>query len=145
MNYSHLPPYGHAMCPHCCTEFDLTGAQPSFVEKCPHNDYLVYVMCPKCAKQFRHGSSQEQKAMSNSCFVNFKVHGRSDSDRVVPWAVTTSLTLALNDDDFIRAIEDGHGLSPDKYFEICASEKTILNLPGGICLVVSNMPGDQID
>jgi hypothetical protein len=83
--------------------------------------------------------------MSNSCFVNFKVHGRSDDDRVAPWAVTTSLTLALNDDDLIRAIEDGHGLSHDKYFEICASENTILHLPGGISLVVSTMPGDQND
>jgi hypothetical protein len=145
MNYTHLPPYGHAMCPHCRTEFDLTGAQPSFVEKCPHNDYLLYVMCPKCAKQFQHGSSQEQKAMSNSCFVNFKVRGRSADGRVEPWAVTTSLTLALNGEDLIHAIEDGHGLSPDKYFEIFASENTILHLPGGICLVASTRPGDQND
>jgi hypothetical protein len=133
------------MCPHCRTEFDLTGAEPSFVEKCPHNDYLLYVMCPKCAKQFQHGSSQEQKAMSNSCFVNFKVHGRSDDDFVAPWAVTTSLTLALNDDDLIRAIEDGHGLSTDKYFEICTNQNTILPLPGGICLVVTTGPGGQDD
>ena len=83
--------------------------------------------------------------MSNSCFVNFKFHGRSDDDQVAPWAVTTSLTLALNGDDLIRAIEDGHGLSPDKYFEICANEKTILHLPGGICLVVSTKSGDQYD
>lgn len=143
MNYTHIPPYGHAMCPHCRTEFDLIGVQPSFVEKCPHNDYLLYVMCPQCAKQFQLGSSQEQKAMSNSCFVNFKVHGRSDANRVAPWAVTTSLTLALNGDDLIRAIEAGHGLSTDKYFEICANENTILHLPGGICLVASTRPGDQ--
>jgi hypothetical protein len=102
-------------------------------------------MCPKCAKQFQHGSSQEQKAMSNSCFVNFKVYGRSDDDRVAPWAVTTSLTLALNGDDLNHAIEDGHGLSPDKYFEICDSENSILHLPGGICLVVSTKPGNQND
>ena len=145
MNYTHLPPYGHAMCPHCRTEFDLTGSQPSFTEKLPHNDYMLYVMCPPCAKQFRNGSSHEQKAMSNSCFVNFKVHGRSADGRITPWAVTTTLTLALNNDDLIRAIEEGHGLSPEKYFEICASEKSILHLPGGICLVVSTKPGNQDD
>ena len=143
MKYTHLPAYGHAMCPRCRTEFDLNGSLPSFKEKLPHNDYALYVMCPQCAKGYRQGSSQEQKAMSNSCFVNFKVNGRSADNQIAPWAVTTTLTLALNGDDLIRAIEDGHGLSRDQYLKMCSSENTILHLPGGICLVASTAQGDH--
>lgn len=141
MNYTHLPPFGHAMCPHCRTQFDLAGALPTFIEKCPHNDHALYAMCPQCAGQYQNASSQTRKAMSNLCFVNYKIKARSPDGKFFPWAVTTTLTLALNNYDIVAAIENGHSLSRGKYFEMCASENTILHLPGGMCLVTSTTPG----
>ena len=45
MKRSYVPKYGHACCPHCKSEFDLVAAKPTFLEKAPYNDIVVYIMC----------------------------------------------------------------------------------------------------
>lgn len=120
MNWSYPPPYGNAFCCHCCQQFDLTFAKPTFAEKAPHNDAIVYVMCPDCHKKHANGTKQQRKAMSNECFVNVKLRGFSHDGRRYPFACTTIVTLLLNDDCLIAAIENGHDLTYSEYFALCS-------------------------
>jgi hypothetical protein len=112
-------PYGHACCPHCIAVFDLNAATPTFLEKAPHNDIIVYIMCPECHAAFQAGGA-DRKSMSDKCFINFKLTGIDSDGDVYPWAITTMLTMEFNDFDPVAAIENGHGLTREQYFGICS-------------------------
>jgi hypothetical protein len=105
------------------------------MEKAPHNDTLIYVMCQDCYAIFQAGDDQTRKDMSNACFVNFKVRGASADGALVPFAITTTLTLALNDWQILAAIENGHGLTKSEYFSICSHAYEICTLPGGLRVI----------
>jgi hypothetical protein len=128
---------GHAYCPNCHNEFNLNGALPTFGEKAPHNDTLVYVMCPECHAAFQSGGNSDRKVMSDACFVNFKLRGISKNGRRIPFAVTTTLTLALNDWCITSAIQNGHGLTESEYFLICSRQWQVTGLPGGLHIISS--------
>jgi len=124
MRLSYLPEYGHGQCPHCQQDFDLAGACPTFAEAfC--GDVLLYVMCSMCQEQFQRSEAAERKLMSNKCFVNVKLHLHDSKGSRKPWAVTTALTMLLNSDDLVRAIERGTGLSKLHYLGILNGEYVI--------------------
>ena len=129
-------PYGHACCPHCKSEFDLAAAEPTFLEKAPHNDIIVYIMCPECHAAFQAGGA-DRKSMSDKCFINFKLTGIDSDGDVYPWAITTRLTLELNGFDPVAAIENGHGLTREQYFGICSGTHDLVVLPGGVCIMTA--------
>jgi hypothetical protein len=131
MKRSYLPAYGHACCPHCKSDFDLAEATPTFLEQAPHNDVVVYMMCPACHAAYQVGGA-ERKSMSDTCFINFKLKSIDIDGAVYPWAITTKLTMELNDYDPVAAIERGHGLTREQYFGICAGQYDFIVLPGGL-------------
>ena len=136
MKRSYLPRYGHACCPHCKSEFDLAEAKPTFLEKAPHNDIIVYIMCPECHAAFQAGGA-DRKSMSDKCFINFKLNSIDSEGAVYPWAITTMLTMELNDFDLVAASENGHGLTSDQYFGICAGEYEVFFLLGGLRIMTA--------
>jgi hypothetical protein len=137
MKWAYLPQFGHASCPHCRQDFDLAAAEPTFLEKAPHNDTVVYVMCPDCHGAYQSATEPERKGMCNTCFRNFKTHGTTSDGGLVPFAITTTLTLALNDWCLTAAIENGHGLSRNEYFEICSKKCEVAVLPSGLRIISS--------
>ena len=138
MNHFQLPPYGHGFCPHCLTGFDLTDAEPTFAERLPHNDQLIYVLCPVCHPKFKSGGDRGRKGISDRCFINVKLSGRCPDGRIPGWALTSSLTLALNDYDLVLALENGHGLTREQYFSICSGSYAVTALPGGGAIICSD-------
>ena len=113
------PPSGWGFCPACRTSFDLTHATPAFVEIMPHtNDRLVYVLCPECTEDYSTRDARERQSISNGCFINFKL-SESPSGHTEDWAVTSTLTLALNCGSLVDAHELGHGLTRSQYDEAC--------------------------
>ena len=136
MKRSYLPRYGHACCPHCKSEFDLAEAEPTFLEKAPHNDIIVYIMCPECHAAFQAGGA-DRKSMSDKCFINFKLNSIDSEGAVYPWAITTMLTMELNDFDLVAASENGHGLTSDQYFGICAGKYEVFVLLGGLRIMTA--------
>lgn len=136
MKRSYLPRYGHACCPHCKSEFDLAEAKPTFLEKAPHNDIIVYIMCPECHAAFQAGGA-DRKSMSDKCFINFKLNSIDSEGAVYPWAITTMLTMELNDFDLVAASENGHGLTSDQYFGICAGKYEVFVLLGGLRIMAA--------
>lgn len=142
MKWSYIPPYGHACCPHCRQEFNLEKAKPTFQEKAPHNDALLYVMCPDCHTAFQNGNERKRKQMGDVCFVNVKLCGGSSEGGMLPFAITSTLTLALNGWNLPEAIENGHGLTRAEYFSICSHEYEVSTLPGGLCIIsITTMTG----
>ena len=137
MKRSYIPPYGHACCPHCRNEFNLTEAQPTFGEKTPHNDTAIYVMCHDCHATFQSADEAIRQTMYNTCFVNFKLRGVAENGGRIPFAITTTLTLALNDWCITAAVENGHGLTKSEYFEICSREYQVFTLPIGLRVIYS--------
>lgn len=138
MKRSYLPQYGHACCPHCKSEFDLVDALPTFLEKASHNDIVVYIMCPKCHAAYQAaGDGVKRKSMSDKCFINFKLKSIDADGAVYPWAITTILTIELNDFDPVAAIENGHGLTSDQYFGICSGTYDFYVFPGGLRIVAA--------
>lgn len=135
MKWSYIPPYGYACCPHCRQEFNLEKAQPTFLEKAPHNDVLVYVMCPDCHAKFQKDNEHERKVMANACFVNVKSRSDRTEGGMPPYAMTSTLTLALNDWLIPEAIENGHGLTRAEYFSICSHVYEVSVLPGGLRII----------
>jgi hypothetical protein len=136
MKFSYLPPYGHACCPHCKTEFNLAAANPTVLEKAPHNDIAVYMMCPGCHGAYQAADRATSTSMANECFVNVKLACRSPDGGIFPWAFTTRLTLELNDFDPVAAVENGHGLTRGQYFGICAGTHELVDFPGGVRFVI---------
>lgn len=137
MKRSYLPKYGHACCPHCKSEFDLVSAMPTFLEKAPHNDIVVYIMCPECHAAYQAGDGVQRKSMSDKCFINFKLKSIDSDGAVYPWAITTTLTMELNDFDPVAAIENGHGLTRELYLGVCAGTYDFVALPGGVRIVAA--------
>ena len=45
------------------------------------------------------------------------------------------LTMELNDFDPVAAIENGHGLTYELYFSICAGTHDFIAFPGGVRIV----------
>ncbi len=142
MDWTYIPSAGNACCPHCKSEFDLNSARPTFGERLPHNDIFVYIMCPVCHADFDVGDPLTRKHMSNACFVNVKEHGFSKPGEFHPYAVTTELTIALNDGSLVDAVWKGHDLSPSEYFSICAQNPQWVAVLGGITLIVSGGDGE---
>ena len=137
MNRSYLPRYGHACCPHCESEFDLVDAVPTVAEKLPHNDKMIYMMCPFCHAAFQTADKASRKSMANQCSINFKRTGINSNGAVYPWAITTMLTLELNGFDPVAAIENGHGLTREQYFGICAGKYEVFVLLGGLRIMTA--------
>jgi len=138
MTFSYLPPYGYACCPCCRAEFNLAAAVPTMLEKAPHNDIVVYMMCPECHAAYQVASDPTRKSMQNTCFTNFKISGVKADGSTHPWAITTTLTLELNDFDPVAASENGHGLTFNLYLGICAGTHDLVVLPGGLRIVTEN-------
>ena len=132
-----LPTYGRAYCPHCTKEYALESAAPAFLEKAPHNDTLVYLMCPESYIAFDSATTEQRKAMMNACFSNFKLTAANSDGNAPAWSITTTLTLALNGYDYVSAHENGHGLSREEYFSICSRHYEALVLPGGLRMIFS--------
>jgi hypothetical protein len=143
MKLAYLPEFGHAFCPHCRNDFNLEEALPTFIEKAPHNDTLVYVMCPDCHASFQRGENSVRKAMSDACFVNVKLHGVAKGGGRIPFAITSTLALALNDWCITSAIENGHGLTESEYFSICSRQYQVMALPGGLHIISSCVSPDE--
>jgi hypothetical protein len=137
MKRSHLPQYGHACCPNCREDFDLSNSYGTFLEAAPHGDTIVYAMCPECHDMFKAATPEVRKEMSNTCFVNLKLTSVQPDGTVYPWAVSTTLTLALNDYDMVSAIENGHGLNKQQYFGVCAGKYQILETLDGLRFITS--------
>ena len=137
MMASYIPRYGHACCPNCKSEFDLVDAVPTVVEKLPHNDTLIYMMCPVCHVDYQAADKASRKSMANQCFINFKTTGINSNGAVYPWAITTMLTLELNGFDPAAAIENGHGLTREQYFGICSGTHDFCVFPGGLTIVAA--------
>jgi hypothetical protein len=137
MNPTLTPSYGHAFCPHCTSEFDLAAAMPTFFEKAPHNDIVVYIMCTKCHVAYQAAGDTDRKSMNNKCFINFKQKSIAPDGAIYPWAITTMLTMELNDFEPVAAIENGHGLTYELYFGICAGMHDLIVLPGGVRIVTT--------
>ena len=136
MKRSYLPRYGHACCPHCKSEFDLAEAKPTFLEKAPHNDIIVYIMCPECHAAFQAGGA-DRKSMSDKCFINFKQKSIDPNGAIYPGAITTMLTMELNGFDPVASIENGHGLTREQYFGICSGTHDLVVLPGGVRIMTA--------
>ena len=144
MKFSYLPPYGHACCPQCKLEFDLVGAVPTIVEDLPHNDSVIYMMCPNCHLTYETADDASRKAMANRCFVNYKQKELNPNGAVYPWAVTTWLILKINDLDPVTAIENGHGFTRDQYSGICSDEIGLSVLPGGLLIMSSTTTNPEV-
>ena len=130
-------PYGHACCPHCIAVFDLNAATPTFLEKAPYNDIVVYIMCPKCHAAYQAGDGLSRKSMNNKCFINFKQKSIDPEGAIYPWAITTMLTMELNGFDPVASIENGHGLTREQYFGICSGTHDLVVLPGGVRIMTA--------
>lgn len=137
MKFSLTPAYGHAFCPHCTSEFDLALAKPAVKEKLPHNDSLLYLMCQDCYEKFDKADAIDRKAMSNLCFINAKLTKVNPDGSRRAWAITTTLTLALNGYDIVNAHEKGLCLSRKEYFAICERKYEVMVIPGGIGMIFS--------
>jgi len=133
-SYRKLPDYGHALCPHCSADFDLSQATPSFGEK-HHQEALLYVLCPSCAKQFSRYNSQVRGQMMNQCFYNLKSNQFNSDGSRIPWALTTFFTLLINNQNLVSAIENGAGFSRELYQGLVDGTHTIAVMPGGITLI----------
>jgi len=125
MKTPHLPEYGHRLCPHCERDFSLYPANPTFGESLC-GDVVLYVMCSGCHEQFQMADDDQRKLMSDKCFVSAKLHQHDSNGNRVLWAVTTNLTLFLNGDDLVCAIENGAGLTKQHYFSILSGECDII-------------------
>ena len=139
MKLSLTPAYGHAFCPHCTSAFDLAAAMPTFFEKAPHNVIVVYIMCPACHTAYHAADKTSRKSISDTCFINFKLKGFDSEGAIYPWAITTMLTMELNDFDLVAASENGHGLSREQYFGICAGTHDFCVFPGGLRIVATKL------
>ncbi len=137
MKHSYIPPYGHACCPHCKSEFDLVDAMPTVVEKLPHNDTAIYMMCPECHAAYQAAEKASRKSMAHQCFANSKRADLAQDGCIYPFAVTSMLTMELNDFDPVAAIENGHGLTREQYFGICSGTHDFCVFPGGLTIVAA--------
>ena len=107
------------------------------LEKAPHNDTIVYMMCPECHAAYAVADGSIRKSMQNKCFTNFKIDGVKPDGSTHPWAITTTLTLELNGFDPVAASENGHGLTLDLYFGVCSGTHDLVVLPGGLRIVTA--------
>lgn len=131
---AHLPSYGHALCPHCEVDFDLTQAAPTFGEPF-RKEVLLYVMCPLCASHFSRCGHLVQKEMMNKCFVNVKLRGLNPDGSRIAWALTTLFTLEINHGDLVAAIENGTGLTRKLYQGLVDGTHILAVFPGGLTLI----------
>jgi uncharacterized protein YodC (DUF2158 family) len=123
-------PEGHALCPHCKGQFDLSVAIPIFCEKTHLADSLIYILCPTCANQFIHADSTQRKAIMDRCLKNVKTVGL-ENGVLQDWAVTTLLTLEINNRDIVAAKENGIELSKKEYLKVCSEDFDLVTFPGG--------------
>lgn len=137
MMSSYIHRYGYACCPRCKLEFDLNDAIPTVLEKLPHNDTAIYMMCPECHAAYQAADNASRLLMANQCFVNSKRTGLAHDDCIYPFAVTSMLTMELNDFDPVSAIENGHGLTSEVYFGICSGTHKFCVLLDGVLLVAA--------
>lgn len=138
--------YGYANCPHCISAFNLAKATGTFSEAAPNGDTLVYVMCPDCHSAFNSGDKPVMKAMSNQCFINFKVKLCSKGVLKPHWAITSLFSLHINNNNLVNAIEHGHGLPRHIYDGLLTGEIQALPLAcGGFNIVFSHTVGSSHD
>ncbi len=143
MKPSYIPQYGHACCPHCKSAFNLVDAIPTVVEKLPYNDKMIYMMCPVCHASYQDADKALRKSMENQCFANSKRTDLAIDGYIYPFAVTSMLTMELNDFDPVAAIENGHGLTSEVYFGICAGTHEYCVLSDGIFLVAAKLSSSE--
>lgn len=126
-----------ACCPNCKSAFDLNDAMPTIVEMLPHNDKMIYMMCPVCHASYQDADKALRKSMENQCFANSKRTDLALDGCIYPFAVTSMLTMELNNFDPVAAIENGHGLTSEVYFGICSGTHEYCVLSDGIFLVAA--------
>jgi len=136
VNRADIPDYGHGRCPNCRAIFDLEKAEPSFRESYGDKGTLIYILCQGCHGQFTSDSTARRK-ITNECFRNVKQDYIAKKEHPLPWAVTTQLTMALNDFNLVLAIEYGSGLTRGTYFGILTGTHELCILPGGLKIIVS--------
>ena len=134
MTLAQLPPYGHALCPHCEAEFDLAQAAPTFGERF-RKEVILYVMCPACASHLNRCGPHTQKKMMNKRLCNMKLRQLNPDGSQIPWTVTTHFSLAINHENLVAAIEDGTGLTHELYQGLIDGTHTLTVLPDGITLI----------
>jgi len=134
-------PYGYGYCPHCTNKYYLTQAVPVVLEQAPHNDTLIYLICWNCFSRFTSVDYADKRSMVNQCFRNFKETARNPDGNYPAWSVTTTLTLALNGNNYFQALENGHQLSESEYFSICSRNYEVVFLPGGLRIICSDSKG----
>jgi hypothetical protein len=60
----------------------------------------------------------------------------ANKEHPLPWAVTTQLTMKINDFNIVAAIEKGSGLTREIYFGLLAGTQELYVFPSGIKLIV---------
>ena len=136
MNRAHIPDYGHARCPNCRTIFDLEHAEPSFGESYGDKGTLIYILCQRCHGRFTSDTTV-RRAIGNTSFRNVKQDYIAKKEHPLPWAVTTELTVVINDFNLVAAIKYGSGLTRETYFRILAGTHELIILPGGLKIIAS--------
>lgn len=132
-----IPPYGHAYCPNCKSQFLLQTGTLGFGVRGNGSDYLLCVLCGPCNLKFEDCTPDQKRLMASEC--NETVLASEGQREESPfWSLTTAVTLALNGGDLVSAFEKGHGLSDEEYQSICARNDISIFKIGGITLLLSN-------
>ncbi len=100
--------YGHAYCPCCSSEIDLSKSHEGFTRSLelfmPGEELLVFFLCDVCGNKFKFGNSDMQQSMARLAFKSIK--DRPDSS----YSVVTLSSLIVNDYDLVKAYEIGVNL-----------------------------------
>lgn len=132
--YAQLPDYGHALCPHCIVDIDLSQATISFGEKYGQ-EVLLYVLCPDCAANFKNCDPQVKRKMMNQCYSNTKENlFNPDGSRII-WGVTTFFTVLINNNNLVSAFENGAGLTKELHQGLVDGTHMLAVLPGGVTFI----------
>jgi hypothetical protein len=138
MKHAYLPEYGHARCPHCLEDFDLSTATPTFREAWPSGDVGIYIMCPPCHGRFHAGCASRRKGMAKLCSTHFKLQHADSKGNPYPWAVATALGLTLVGGDLVRLSEHGPGVNLSMYERIRDGGCQAVVPPGGTVVIVAD-------
>lgn len=100
--------YGHAYCPCCSSEIDLSKPHEGFTRSLelfmPGEELLVFFLCDVCGNKFKFGNSDMQQNMARLAFKSIK--DRPDSS----YSVVTLSSLIVNDGNVADALERGVNL-----------------------------------
>ena len=114
--------YGHAYCPCCSSEIDLSKPHEGFTRSLellmPGEELLVFFLCDVCGNKFKFGNSDMQQSMARLAFKSIK--DRPDSS----YSVVTLSSLIVNDYDLVKAYEIGVNLPKEIIAQFQSGEIT---------------------